>query len=157
MLRMRSLALAPVPFLLASATLMLFAGCSSNSLDGSVKARFDLTFSKVEIIKQVVDPNTYLAIQYDNGNTKPCKLTLNVTGLNLPRSNAVISGPDFVNAATFKRIANDPNDYATLLSGKVTFSQYSLTTQAEISGEFTAVFQDSYDIIGDFKGPVISN
>lgn len=147
---------APCSLLAAVTLLSLAAGCSSNSLDGSIKAKFDLTFSKVELIKQQVDPNTYLAILYDNGNTDPCKLTLNVTGLNLPASNAVID-KQFVNVATFKRIANDPNDFATLLSGKITFSQYSLTPGDTLSGEFTAVFQDSYDIIGDFNGKLISN
>ena len=126
------------------------AGCNPNSLDGSIKDKFPLDFQKVEVIQQVANPNLYLAIQYDNGAEKPCKLTLNVAGLNL-KSNSTISGPQFLNTAVFKRIANDPNDYSTLLSGSITFSSYSTTLGSTVAGQFSAVFLDSFDIIGNFS------
>lgn len=135
---------------------LLVACGPGNNLNGSIGEEYDITFDRVEIIKQGDD----LLVEYvkesatTSGVDKNCKLII-PKALELGvRDDTRLEGDNFLDSVTIERVSRDRAKFPPVTSGSVDIKKFDFSNNGEVSGEFEAVFESGRTLSGEFNGVV---
>lgn len=127
-----------------------------NTLGGSIGEEFDISFDRVDIIKQDADLLVEYVKESDTGKDleKNCKIIVpEAKELGL-KDDSSLTGDDFLRNVTIERIAENRKKFPEVTSGSITMKTFEFKEDGEVVGEFDAVFENGRTLSGEFHGNV---
>jgi hypothetical protein len=129
------------------------SGCAGlDQLDGSIKDKLSLAFDRIEALGQA----DALVINYRLGDREiVAKIVVTTDETDL--TGKKLEGPEFLARVALSRSVVKNDQFPEILSGDLTFKQYSTRPGDTISGEFTITFKGGDGLTGRFDAKVLAD
>jgi hypothetical protein len=138
------------------ALVIALAGCGQapNDLWGSIDESFPLLFDRVNILKQ----NLALRIEYmqdlHGGQNKVCKIVVDTSKRTIKDGTKLKDRAFREEVVTVERVAATGGDFPPVVGGRIEFHTFKFKEKGRIDGEFTALFSNGRNLLGNFDGRI---
>jgi hypothetical protein len=141
-------------FVVALAATLMSCGQAPNDLWGSIDESFPLLFDRVNILKQ----NLALRIEYiqdlHGGQNKVCKIVVDTSKRTIKDGTKLHDKAFREEVITVERVAATGGDFPPVVGGSIKFHTYRFKEKGRIDGEFTTLFSNGRNLLGNFDSRV---